>query len=125
MLADGLSAHASRVTPSRANGPANDTPAKPAKSRATEATSRTSAQVTKLRKVTRTLLIRWFRVRSPGAPPLTREFPLLQVRLADRVAVGLQLVHASGHSARPIRSAASVMSSGRTCAYLDVMLICE
>jgi len=37
----------------------------------------------------------------------------------------LRLVHASPHNALPIRSAASVMSWGTTCAYLDVILICE
>jgi hypothetical protein len=53
----------------RANGPANDTPAKPGKRWSTEATPRTSAQVTTWRKPARTLLICWFRVRVPGAPP--------------------------------------------------------
>lgn len=54
IVAGELRCHLTRVSPARANGPANETPAKRAKLRTTEAAARIAAQVTTLRKRTRT-----------------------------------------------------------------------
>ena len=59
---------------------------------------------------------------SPWRPTFDQGFHQL-VQVISRS--GCSWVHVSPHNARPIRSAASVMTSGRTWAYLEVMLICE